>query len=74
MAVAMTLHGGWNGQERFFDEDEAQKHHRYQYLPFGAGPRMCLGAGFASVNGLLVIPVNPLSDLNLPLSPSLSRM
>lgn len=36
--------------ERFFDEKEAKSHHRFQYLPFGAGPRMCLGAGFASMS------------------------
>lgn len=36
-------------QERFYDEAQLAKQHRYQFLPFGAGPRMCLGAGFAQV-------------------------
>lgn len=38
-------------QERFSPEAEAA-HHRFQWLPFGAGPRMCLGAGFAQVRSL----------------------
>ena len=37
-------------QDRFYDEAQAAKQHRYQFLPFGAGPRMCLGAGFAQVS------------------------
>ncbi len=36
-------------QERFYDEVQLAKQHRFQFLPFGAGPRMCLGAGFAQV-------------------------
>ncbi len=41
---------GWY-QERFSPEAEAA-HHRFQWLPFGAGPRMCLGAGFAQARSL----------------------
>ncbi len=29
----------------------------YEYLPFGAGPRMCLGAGFAQLTLRLVLPM-----------------
>ncbi len=35
---------------RFSPESEASLH-RFQYLPFGAGSRMCLGAQFAQVGG-----------------------
>lgn len=38
-------------QERFSPEAEAA-HHRFQWLPFGAGPRMCIGAGFAQARSL----------------------
>ena len=40
-------------QVRFYDEARAAQQHRYQFLPFGAGPRMCLGAGFAQVSAML---------------------
>src|SRR5262249_21480584 len=29
----------------------------YEYLPFGAGPRMCLGAGFAAMAVRIILPV-----------------
>lgn len=51
-------------QERFYDEAQAAKQHRYQFLPFGAGPRMCLGAGFAQV---LSLAKQPLRKSFLPL-------
>jgi cytochrome P450 len=42
--------------ERFRPENEATRH-RYAYLPFGAGPRVCLGNHFAYMEAPLVLAV-----------------
>jgi len=40
--------------ERFEDPEEAEACRR-AYMPFGKGPRICIGAGFAQQEGMLII-------------------
>jgi cytochrome P450 len=40
--------------ENFAPEVSAQRR-RYTYLPFGAGPRICIGQGFAMIEAVLIL-------------------
>ncbi|MCA1661632.1 MAG: cytochrome P450 [Novosphingobium sp.] len=49
----------WPDADRFdhtrFAPDAKARMHRFQYLPFGGGPRVCVGARFATVEALLIL-------------------
>jgi cytochrome P450 len=47
----------WENPDAFEVERFSEKHgrHRFQYLPFGAGPRTCVGAQFATTEALTIL-------------------
>jgi cytochrome P450 len=49
----------WDEPERFdperFTEESVRARHKYAYFPFGGGPRICIGNGFALMEGRLVL-------------------
>jgi cytochrome P450 len=49
----------WESPERFdperFAPDRAASRHRFAYIPFGAGPRICIGAAFAMAEAMLIL-------------------
>ena len=49
----------WNDPDAFdhtrFAPEARAKLHRFQYLPLGGGPRVCVGARFATMEALLIL-------------------
>lgn len=51
----------WDDPERFdpmrFNKEAAEKRPRFSYLPFGGGPRVCIGATLAMTEATLILAV-----------------
>ncbi len=49
----------WDDPDAFdpgrFDAAAKAGRHRFQYIPFGGGPRLCVGARFAAIEALIVL-------------------
>jgi cytochrome P450 len=49
----------WTNPDAFdhtrFSPDAKAQQHRFQYIPFGAGPRVCVGARFSVVEALIIL-------------------
>ena len=49
----------WDDPDTFdperFTPERKKTYHRFQYIPFGAGPRTCVGARFAMAEGLTIL-------------------
>ncbi|MBW6425956.1 cytochrome P450 [Rhizobium sp. XQZ8] len=49
----------WSDPEIFnpdrFDPEAARARHRYSYIPFGAGPRVCIGNAFAVMEAVAIL-------------------
>lgn len=53
------LPGLWDDPEAFrperFERSASATRHHYSYLPFGGGPRVCIGQHFAMIEALIII-------------------
>jgi cytochrome P450 len=51
----------WPNPEGFdpsrFSKEEKEKRHKHAYLPFGSGPRTCIGNAFAMMEMQLILPM-----------------
>jgi cytochrome P450 len=49
----------WDDPDRFdpdrFSPENKAKHSRYQFMPFGAGPRICIGAALATIEATIML-------------------
>ncbi|MEM7599784.1 MAG: cytochrome P450 [Verrucomicrobiota bacterium] len=49
----------WENPEQFdphrFDKEQERKRHTFAYLPFGGGPRICLGNNFALMEAVFIM-------------------
>jgi cytochrome P450 len=62
----------WSEPERFdpdrFAADQVRARHRYAYIPFGAGPRFCVGNNLGMMEAVLVTAIVA-SEFQLTLAP-----
>lgn len=65
-------HGSWTDPERFdperFDPAKQDDRHRYAYIPFGAGPRVCVGSNLGMLEAVFVLAMVS-RELRLTLPP-----
>ena len=57
---ALHRHSALWERPEIFDPDRfapemAKQRHRYAYMPFGAGPRICIGSAFAQMEGVAIL-------------------